>query len=129
MDKELAEQTKKKFNLSPEQWDAIPPLAREALAQTEVKVISVKKDASAYEWISVRDRLPDSADTVLVTKNPTDSRNNVHNVSAAYNSGGNWISHDHKELLGITHWAEIPQEMDPGDYDGISDLPESESPL
>lgn len=115
MDKELAEQTKKKFNLSPEQWDAIPPLAREALAQTEVKVVYAKKDTSAYNWISVKDRLPDNSDTVLVTTDPTDSRNNVHNVSAAYHSGPDWIERDHRVRRDITHWAELPPEMDPGE--------------
>lgn len=111
MDKELVEQTKKKFNLSPEQWDAIPPLAREALAQTEVKVISVKKDASAYEWISVRDRVPPDSDTVIVTKDPTDSRNNVYNVGAAYYSSGGWLAGNGRIEHGVTHWAELPQEL------------------
>ena len=102
MEKELAEATKKKFNLSDEQWEVLPPMARDALAGVEVKRVCTQ-----HKWIPITEESkPPPGDTVIFTNNPEGARGDVcGHVKVGYedevmDANEGWVP---------THYCEIPR--------------------
>ena len=108
MDKKLVEQTRKKFNLSPEQWEDMTPMVRDALAGTKVEVTVVKGN---HKWVSVKDALPNGSYSVLVTNNPRVAEDSVDYTSTAYYSSG-WMSMVRR--FTPTHWCAFPDSKTKG---------------
>lgn len=105
MNQELADQTRKKFNLSPEQWDMLNPISRDALAGVEVKV-----ESTTAKWIPVSERLPRISNTVLLTRDQDDAIDNVSSCRLGYINGGDWQIRGEGGLFVPTHWCPLPDD-------------------
>lgn len=117
MNPELAKEIQKKFNLSPEQWDAIPPLAREALSGVQVVTEKVEV-GTPHAWISVRDKLPSISNTVLVTNSVTGAIHSYGTCDVGYWDENEWCT---REGLDPTHWCPLP-----GDTEVLKPQPEDD---
>lgn len=54
-------------------------------------------------WISVKDRLPDTNEYVLVA---TRSKNGAQNIDKGYVIDGRWA---HRGTAEVTHWMPLPE--------------------
>jgi hypothetical protein len=108
MDKEKADEIQKRFNLSPDQWDAIPPLAREALGGVQVVTKEVEQSVPTG-WIPVAERMPRDGLTVLATDRPLSTPGDSSHAIVAYTSEGDWYDRTGDDPpWEVTHWAPMP---------------------
>lgn len=56
------------------------------------------------KWTSVKDRLPDTDDIVLVV---TKTKHGVRNINRAYHNAGFW--HGSGSMANVTHWMPLPE--------------------
>ena len=63
----------------------------------------VKNGVTVQEWISVKDRLPEDQEEVLVC---TRSKNGVRNIDKGYMAIDRFI---HRGRAEVTHWMPLPQ--------------------
>lgn len=56
-------------------------------------------------WISVKDRLPNNAEYVIIYS----ARGCFKYAIAWYSSGGKWIKDDHEFVGVVTHWMPLPE--------------------
>lgn len=108
------DKVRKKFNLSPEQWLMLPPLAREALHSAKVSVVNVE-----HKWIPVEEwerRL--GSNTVWLTDNPEGASGNARSYSAiGYKEGrGFEITGGNREMVP-THYCPLPGGAQTEDYE------------
>lgn len=104
MKKELAEETQKRFNLSPEQWDCLNPAAREALATARQVVRNV--DGRWWYPIGLLNGADAPSDSIIITNNINDC--SVANLTPAYPSGDDVIQKDGPVLRRPTHFCILP---------------------
>lgn len=90
MEKELAEATQKKFNLSPDQWEAIPYSAQLALAgaPVEIKVVG----GGGHNWVRVEDGKPVDHATVLLCGVPGSLPDSIDSGALGYWTGSEWVT-------------------------------------
>lgn len=105
------DKVRRKFNLSPEQWLMLPPLAREALHSAKVSVVNVE-----HKWIPVEEwerRL--GSNTVWLTDEPTHALDNARSHSAiGYREGRGFEITGGNRDMTPTHYCPLPG-MGPGD--------------
>lgn len=104
MKHELIEETRNKFNLSPEQWLEMPLMVKEALAGCEVK-----RQELEYKW-HPKETPPVNSTTVFLTIRPEAGRNSATNDNAI----GYWNGNEFAITQGrisprrVTHWCPMP---------------------
>lgn len=91
-----------KFNLSPEQWEPLPPDAKRALADKEVTIVK----QAEMEWRPCSEP-PNSSYTIMMTNDVRAALDSCGAVRSGYYSDGDW----HAPGTGTftpTHWCHIP---------------------
>lgn len=117
MNEEQSKETRKKFNLSPEQWESYPPMVQQALAGASVVL-------APFEWYRLGEGPAAGLtfDTVLFTssENP---RGNAKLVGVGYFKNESTMEFNmvvNKELRP-THWAPLPGTRNPDIVDNLDD--------
>lgn len=105
MKKEKADEIRKKFNLSPEQWEMFPPSVRDALAGAKVTIKVAKSD---HVWHPMSEP-KENSNTVVVCRGG--GREGV--FSGGLCGIGCFSGDEYAPIYGEsnpTHWADIPTE-------------------
>ena len=72
-------------------------------AKLAIEALKKENGVTVQEWISVKDRLPEDQEEVLVC---TRSKNGVRNIDKGYMAIDRFI---HRGRAEVTHWMPLPQ--------------------
>lgn len=125
MDKDKEKELRLRFNMSEDQWEALPPIAREALAGAKVEI----KEFMPFKWIpiGVKTRAMEDTQSVVFTSGGRGGTFDCQRLAVGWfdcAEDDKYIPHiafGHEEFEddAITHYAQLPTE----------ELPSGESPI